>query len=55
MIERISMTWNTASSRVASRPATAMTSISVSQPAIHAAALVVDWGACIGGRWQSAL
>ena len=36
--ERNSITWNTASSRVASRPAIAITSISVSQPAIHAAA-----------------
>ena len=55
MTERISITWNTASSRVASRPATAMTSISVSQPAIHAAALAMDWWACIGGRDRARL
>jgi hypothetical protein len=38
--ERINMIWNTESSRVASRPATAITTISVNQPAIQAAA----WG-----------
>jgi dihydroxy-acid dehydratase len=42
MIERISITWNTASSRVTSRPATAITSISDNQPAIQAAALGVE-------------
>jgi hypothetical protein len=33
------MIWNTCSVRVASRPATAITTIAVSQPAIQAAAL----------------
>ena len=33
------MTWKTLSSRVASRPAIATTSIRLSQPAIHSAAL----------------
>ena len=37
--ERISMIWKTCSVRVASRPATAITSIADSQPVIHAAAL----------------
>ena len=40
--ERSSITWNTLSSRAASRPATAVTIISTSQPIIHAAALAFD-------------
>src|SRR5205085_2811359 len=41
--ERISMIWNTCRLRVASRPATAMTTIAVSHPAIQAAALRGEW------------
>ena len=41
------MIWNTASSREASRPATAITIISDSQPAIHRAALDTDWAGFI--------
>ncbi len=48
--ERISMIWNTDNSRVASRPATAITTIRVSQPAIQAAAWAMEGGvlACMG-------
>ena len=42
------MIWNTLSSRVASRPATAMISIRASQPAIHSAALVFEGVRSIG-------
>lgn len=48
--ERTSMIWKTLSSRVVSRPATAMTSISASQPAIHSAAIVLDGVVFIGGE-----
>src|SRR6478609_6221007 len=40
--DRTSMIWKTFSSRVVSRPAIAMTSISESQPAIHSAAIDLD-------------
>src|SRR3954451_4612652 len=46
--ERTSMISKTLSSRVVSRPATAMTSISDSQPAIHKAAIVLDGVVFIG-------
>ena len=36
------MTWNTDNSRAASRPATAMTTINVSQPAIQPAARAIE-------------
>src|ERR1700712_379591 len=39
--ERISMTWKTFSSCVVSRPATIMTSMQASQPAIQSAALMM--------------
>ena len=42
------MIWNTFSSRVLSRPATAMTSISESQPAIHSAAIDLEGVRSIG-------
>src|SRR6476646_7131022 len=48
--ERTSMIWKTLNSRVVSRPATAMTSISASQPAIQSAAMVLDGVVFIGGR-----
>src|SRR5471032_1159931 len=41
MRERMTMTWKTSSSRVVSRPATAMTTMQASQPAIQSAALIV--------------
>jgi len=40
--ERTSITWKTFISRTASRPATAITSVSDSHPAIHNAAMVLD-------------
>ena len=50
------MIWKTFSSRVVSRPATAMTSISASQPAIHSAAIVLDGVAVIvAGAGERAL
>ena len=49
MTERTSMIWNTLSSRVASRPATATISIRASQPAIHSAALGLEGVRSIGG------
>ena len=39
--ERSSITWNTASSRVVSRPATAITTMQASQPDIHSAAFAI--------------
>ena len=42
--ERSSMIWNTASSRVASRPAMVITTISASQPPTQGAALEMDEG-----------
>ena len=48
MPERISISWNTLSSRSASRPATAMTSIRASQPAIHSAAIGLEGVRSIG-------
>jgi hypothetical protein len=42
--ERSSITLNTDSSRAASRPATAITTISASQPAIQPAARAIEWG-----------
>ena len=48
MTERISMSWNTFSSRVASRPATAITSIKASQPDIHSAAFGFEGMFCMG-------
>ena len=42
------MIWKTLSSRVASRPVTATTSIRLSQPAIHSAALGFDGVRFIG-------
>src|SRR6202044_3924391 len=39
--ERITMTWKTSSSRVVSRPATAITTMQASQPAIQNAALMM--------------
>lgn len=39
--ERSSITWNTASSRVVSRPATAITTMQASQPDIQSAALTI--------------
>src|SRR4051812_3088067 len=40
--ERSSITWKTLSSRVASRPATTITTMQASQPAIHVAAFRMD-------------
>ncbi len=48
MPERISISWNTLSSRSASRPATAIISISASQPAIHSAAIGLEGVRSIG-------
>src|SRR3954452_10094238 len=48
--ERTSMIRKTLNSRVVSRPATAMTSISESQAAIQSAAMVLDDVVFIGGR-----
>ena len=45
MHERSAISWNTFSSRIASRPAIAMISISASQPAIHSAAIGFGGGA----------
>src|ERR1700760_4764472 len=52
-IERTSMISKTFNSRVASRPATATTSISVSQPVIHRAALGLEGVRSIDGQVRS--
>ena len=44
------MSWKTLRSRAPSRPATAMTSISESQPAIHSAALVLEGVRFMGAK-----
>src|SRR5215471_8057330 len=49
MTERISISSNTFISRVVSRPATTIISISVSHPAIHRAAIGLEGGGCISG------
>src|ERR1700704_1603794 len=49
-MERTSMISKTFNSRVASRPATATISISVSQPAIHSAALGLEGVRSIDGQ-----
>src|ERR1700746_1730060 len=49
MVVRISMSWKTFSSRVASRPATTITSIIESQPAIHSAAIGLEGAGCVTG------
>src|SRR5689334_20011130 len=44
--ERSSITWKTLSARVASRPATTITTMQASHPAIHAAAFRTDGSGC---------
>ncbi|GLR88014.1 hypothetical protein GCM10007857_47260 [Bradyrhizobium iriomotense] len=44
------MSWKTFICRAASRPATAMTSVSDSQPAIHSAAIGLDGVMLIGAE-----